>query len=337
MARRTATITRLRYWKKYERTAPGVDKAKDVSNLPDGGDLLTFVYGVWRGLEPQALWDRSKQFYCNPEPQPAVAGRTVLFRGEIGSFGDPSSIQDTQTSVEALANPDGNLTNAVPQRLVLLVPQHATTAFLVIEHVPGGLLGQRFLTAIKGAWAQAHPQWTLEADTLTRSEAWLQMAELSAIEAEIPNHSADLADAHGSRQVGTLRVQLVPPEGHRFFPKAIRKAIDSKALSRSELLGTTEEPGELKVTLGDGDQSKTFILGKDKTPPVRMLVTDYNDTMLTDAAFRTWCATEAVDYFGDVGVAWNTQWNRGAWTDAQRSTRVVITDEQQGGGTAPTV
>lgn len=328
------TFTRLQYWKKYVRATSVAEKAKDVSVLPDGGDMLTFIYGVWRGLSATALSDPGKQFYCQAEPKPHTVGRTVLFKAEIGSHGDPSSVVDTTTGQVQLDNPYGTLSDVVPQRLVLLVPTNATSAFLAIEHLPGGHLGARFLAAVEAAWAYNYPDWTLNVETLARADAWLKAAELSEVEATVPQHSADIADSDGHHVVGRLRVQLLPPEGSRYFPKFVHTAIANKELSRARLLGTTEEPEEIRITLNDGEQSKKFILGRDRTPPVRLLVSDYWEKMLTDASFRSWCAVEAASYFREIGIAWDSKWDRGQWKTAQLATKVDMPDEQQGGGTA---
>lgn len=324
MARRTATITHIQYWKKRAR---GDDKVRDVSRLPDGSDLLTFIYGVWQGLPDRSLWNRARQLYCTPE-EPICDGRTVVFTARVGSYGDASSVEHIETGYVVLDNEDGNYTNAVRQRLVLLVPQHATSAFLVIEHFSGGGLGGRFLEHVERAWRQRFPDWTLHIENLTRADAWIAQAQLSKISARIYGHSSDAVDNFAGRKIGTMQVVLVPEGGTRYFPKALREAIVGRQVTGAALLGTSEEPDELLITLGDGEQEKTFAVGKEKTPPVRYVVTDYGTRALTPNQFRAWAISNASGHFKDVGASWNAAWSQGEWDDEALKSRVEIVDDE---------
>lgn len=323
MARRTVTVTHIRYSKKHMR-GPLDAKVKDVSDLPGGGDLLTFIYGVWRGLRANQLWDRSKQMYCRPASHLTV-GRVVVLAAGVGTYGDPSSVEEVETGERRLEN-DGSLANAIPLRVVALVPERETSAFLVIEHTEGGRFGQQFLDAVKRAWQEVYPEWSLHTETLTRSDAWFEQAQLESVSAEIYDHSADLADAGSPRHLGKVRVSLVPPKGAKYLPQAVLDALTARTADRRALLGLAEEPDEVSVTLGDGEQQKTFVLGKNKTPAVRILVTDYGAPALSDAAFGRWCAEQFSSYFSDVGVRWNTRWNRGDWTPEMLATEVRVRD-----------
>jgi len=334
MAQRTATITHIQYHKKHARGSNSAPM--DVSAIPDTGDLLTFAYGVWAGMKPHALWDRTKQFYCDPSPggSTITAGRGLVLSAEIGTYGDPSSIKDVVTGEERLANTEGNLTNAVPQRLVLLVPQNATSAFLYVEHLAGGRMGGKFLDVLETAWRQQVGDYMLDIDTLARPDAWFQAADLARVSAQVYGYSADAFDGDLAKSVGDVHVTLTPPKGQRFFPKNLLPALRAKTVNRAKLLGLREEPDEVKVTLGDGAQARTFVLGREKTPAVRTLVTDWGQQRLTDAQFHAWCLNDCVGYFNDVGVEWHTAWNRGVWTEQDLATRVAVLDDQQSGGMA---
>lgn len=323
MAQRTATITQIRYSKRNSR---GENKWKDLGALPDGGDFLTFVMGLWNGLAPGALHDRSKQRYC--EPEGCIArGRSLTLAAKAGVYGDPGSVRDVQTGTERLSH-NGDLTNAVPLRVSLFVPKRGTSALLFIEHIQGIAFGAQLLEYVKERWKERYAEWTLNTQTLTRPDAWLKNAQLEAVHAEVYKHKTNLEDNGVASEIGILRTTLEPMKGSRYFPEKILKRLQDGTIDKSELLGLQEEPDSVKVTLGDGDQSRTFVIGKDKTPAVRLLVTDYGQPALDDDRFRGWCGAEVASHFKAVGTDWNASMLDGDWSKEALAMKVERKDGQ---------
>lgn len=306
MARRTATISHLRYWKKYAR---GDDKAKDFARLPDGADFLDMVADLWAALTPDQMMDPTKFRYCRPLVGREIRrGRTLTLVAEVGSYGDPASLRDADTAEERYRH-DGELSHVVEVRVVLVVPGRGTSALLFIEHAAEGSLGRPLLDAISDAWSTRYPEWTLEAETLVRPEAWLANAQLEEVVAQGWGWH-DVADAGVPRRLGRVTSVLRPDHGDGFLPIGILASLQSKHVSAAALLGLTAEPEEVKVRVGDGNQSKTFIIGRERTPPIRMLVTDHGTRSPTAEGFRAWSVGQASEHFHHVGVDWDHQWER---------------------------
>lgn len=319
MARRTVTITQLRYYKRNSRKP---DKYLDVASLPDNSDLLHLIYAVWNGLERNTLRDRERQRYCEPESRIAK-GRAVAMTAMVGVYGDPASIRDVDSGTERMSHA-GDLTNSFPLRTVALVPKMGTSAFLFIEHVTGVIFGQRFLDELKLVWSQRFPEYTLQAETLTRPDAWLANARLEAVTAEVYKHDLPLEEKGKSSTVGILTTVLEPPKGAGALPRALLTKLSNGKAKRAKLLGLREEPDEVKVKLGDGEQSRTFVLGKDRTPPVRILVSDYGDPMLSQKGFRAWCSKEAAGHFNTLGVDWEQSFLDGKWSVETLALKSVV-------------
>ena len=324
MARRTVTITHIRYYKKHARTK---DRYKNLAELPDGSDFLHFASSVWNGLGVDTLKDSVKQRYCEPEhPATIRDGRTLTCVARAGNYGEPSSLRDVATGQEKLTHA-GDLSSTVPLRIVLCVPKSATSALLFIEHVEGANFGGKFLEHLKRAWAQRHSNWTLETELLTRGDAWYKSAELEAITAKVYKHqAADLADQGLASEVGVLQSTLKPRKGAGFLPRKLLELLEKDLNNASTILGLPETPNQVTVTLGDGDQQRTFVLGKEKTPAVRLLVTDWGQVALTDTKFRDWCLNDAPTYFKNVGVTWKTAYNTGAWDVDAAQKKLVVKD-----------
>lgn len=319
MPLRSATITQLRYAKKNARAA---DKWKNVADLPDGSDFLHFAHGVWNGLSKHTLRDREKQRYCEPEDK-IVRGRALALSAHSGTYGDPGSVRDVETGVERLSH-SGELTNASKLRVGIFVPSRGTSALMFIEHSTGLVFGSRFLDQLKLCWDQEFPEWTLKAETLTRPDAWLKNAELEAVTAEVYKHRANIEDKGQPVTMGVLRSVLEPLKGSKYFPHRVLEGLQDKSLTGAALMGLPEEPDQLKLTLGDGDQRKTFVLGKDRTPSIRMVVTDYGQPALDLEGWRRWCAGEAKSLFSTVGVQWDSSMLNGDWTAENLAKKVVF-------------
>lgn len=327
MARRTATVVKLSYWKKYAR---GDDKALNLAELPDGSDFLHFAHAVWRGLQPNTLQDRAHQRYCEPASS-YPRGRAFVATARVGNYGDPASVRHVETGEERLRH-DGELANSIDLRIAIVVPTRGTVALAFIEHVSGLVFGQRFLDHLEAAWGQKFPAYVLNRQTLTRPDAWIESASLSEVVAETFKHPVNLEDVGQPGTVGRLRSVILPPRGQRYLPTKLWEKLRGGGVDRAALLGLPEEPDEVAVKLGDGDQEKTFVIGNERTPPVRHLLTDYGVTQYSEHALLRWALAETQPIAAIVGGDWQTHGSSidEEWDAEALQLKVVVNDEQQG-------
>lgn len=313
MARRTATITHIRYWKRFAR---GDDKAKDLGYLPDGQDFLDYIEDLWASLDPDALMDDRRQRYCRPVKGEEIRrGRTLTLVAEVGPYGDPASLKDVQTAAERYHH-DGDLSHVVQVRVMFAVPPSATSALMFVEHAAEGSLGTRLLWALDEAWAADFGEWTLDYENLVHPAAWLENAQLQEVQAESWGWT-DVADAGVPRKLGRV-VSVLRPDGGGYLPQGILERLTQNKALAQQLLGLKEPPGEVKVRVGNGEQAKTYVVGEEKTPPVRLLITDHGDRSPTTDGFRGWSVGQLPEYFNNVGVDWKHGWERDAAQTKQR-------------------
>lgn len=310
---RTMTVTKISYGE--ARTRNPLKKALDVSDLPDRRDLLLLLHGLLKHLPDSALVNVEKKTYAKITELDPV-GRRLLVSLECGHFGDPGRVVDVSNHQETHKHGD-NEAHVVVLRALILVPLKSRAALMFVEHGRGRSAGGKLLVAIRKAWMDDYSMHTLHTETITRQDAWLQAAELEGVTATVYGHTRDVADQAIPSKLGDLNLALKPPKGERTLPRGLWDALAKHKLKRAELLGLPDdlEPDEVRVQVGDGQQTKMFVLGKETTPPVRYLLTDDGEPAMTDQDFVAFCFSEVeADAFASVGVQWHTDQNKGDWS-----------------------
>ena len=64
------------------------------------------------------------------------------------------------------------------------------------------------------------------------------------------------------------------------------------------------------VTVGDGAETKTYVLGDERTPAVRLQLSDAASDTSSDEGFSGFCLKSARDFFELMDVGWQTSWVR---------------------------
>lgn len=303
MAYRTMSVTQLTARKKHARGAPPLD----LSLLPNGGDFLELFDQALADMASARITDDAKKRYTEVESWERV-GRTILMRVVVGNYGDHGSVRDLQTGSEAHAiTPDQ--AHAVSLRCLLLVPPGGMTALLFVEHGQGKSAASAVLARFKQHWQVHQPDITLVVETITRGDVWVEAADLEAVTAVSYGHESDLADAGIPKTLGDLRLQIEPPKGERVLSRALKAALMDKNINRAQLLGFSDEHlDEVRVTLGDGSQRRTFVLGKERAPSMQYILSEANEPTPDDDALRGRVSTEARDLFTAVGGSWQSAW-----------------------------
>lgn len=124
--------------------------------------------------------------------------------------------------------------------------------------------------------------------------------------------SADPADkTEGGRVVGDLVQTIEPLKGRTFLPKVMLAWLRNKEFKRASLLGLSQEPDEVRVTLrGEGDRVKTMLIDDEKMPAISYLLNETDEPALSRDAFVSRCQEYAKeDLFPGLGQEWKTEWN----------------------------
>lgn len=280
-----------------------------LSQLPDGSDFLDVVDAALAQIASERITDDEKQSYAEIEAW-SREGRTIFVKIIVGTYGDTGSVREVNTGHEAhVITP--TQAHTLSLRCRLLVPPGGVTALMFVEHGQHRSAATALLKELKAHWLDQKPSLTLVTETVVRAEAWISHADLEGITVISYGHESDLADSGIPKTLGDLRSQIAPPKGQRAFPRVVKDALLDRNVNRAKLLGFREDDlDEVRVTLGDGTQSRTFVIDKGRTPAVRYLLSDVRDPTPDDTKFRHRVSTEALDLFTAVGGSWQTGWEQ---------------------------
>lgn len=288
---RTLTLRTLSYRRKNSRT----DKdPKSLTELPGSTDVKTldffdFAFDALNNPDTVNQSDKRKGRYCRiVEVTPDPARRTIMVEARIAPYGEPGQIIDTTTD-EVQEEHDGEKTNALTQRAVLVVPRNkGTEAYVGVENLSGmaNPLGDATKRILEDAWNKKFGNFLLENEVVVRGDAWLKAADLAEVRLKYKKKTADFADDPVSVRHGRMVAVFQPEIGQRYFSKSLLPLLstgDKKIAAAA--LGIQDEPDELQVKLGDGAQQKTFVIGRERTPAVRVLMTDHGIARPSDQEF----------------------------------------------------
>lgn len=309
MPKRTLGLTTLQFKRDKKRAAAPLD---DFS--PFG--LLTMFHEYVSSVHPDKLIDTVKKRYTlitKVHAQGCAVFVDIEF-GHYGSVGKTFNITDH--SVEHERTDDHSAT--ILTRLAFVVPPKSKTGIFFIERegISGGgaRVVERFKDALIADFGDLHHFPT---ETVVEADAWRKDAELSQIKTTARKWRSNIAAGSATTRtipLGTLRQELVPESGIKYFPRWLRDAILDRSLKMTEYLGFDDnDEVEVVIELQKGEQTKKFVVGKEKTPSVRILLSDDGQPSLDEPTFRYRVFREAESYYTANGFTWQSSWEQTNW------------------------
>ncbi|KHL03150.1 hypothetical protein [Sinomonas humi] len=312
----------------YQSLACNESHRKDNTFRMDdihGIDALDLFEEWARGLPLDHFKDPTKLTY-GTKPEVERRNRLVLITMRTGHYGtEGDHVVDTLLH-EASYRTSSVDAQTVETRCALLVPPGAQEALFFIERQGnegcGGRVLDSFLAHLRVA-AQSEPgtngrplQLTVDRQTVVETDAWLQQAQLETVavsrRATINAATSDVGDVHPIRpfEVG-YGSTLTPLKGTRYLPEWVRSLIIQKKLASAPDLGFgAEDYEEMTITLGDGQRRKSMVIGKERTPPIRILLNDHAEQALPMNTFVDRIDDEAERYYGRRSQNYDRAWTR---------------------------
>lgn len=308
MTRRTVTMRKLNYWKARDRRQ---DKLQKFNKLPSemaqyNNDFLQFLKDK---IGDEANWnytDAKKGHYCRVRSV-QVFGQTILFTARVGACGESGEIVGTGTNKTVISHV-GDHANVVLQRVLIAVPKSTQTVVIVVENVSdySSTLGTKLTEKIREEWNTLLPDWTLDVETVIRSEDWLDTATVGSINATLHKSSRTGEEPAEVMPGGELKVEFTPPKGDGSFNKKILGKLFGDKDYAQDLLGLSEPPDKVAVTMTDGVQQRTYdIDGEARTPAFREIITDNGVAPLSEKQFVDFARDHARQVLERLGDEYN--------------------------------
>jgi hypothetical protein len=213
--------------------------------------------------------------------------------------------------------------STVRTRCAFLLPPGHTRGLFFTERQRHDNCGERVLDSFKGhartliagkSKKGADASLVLETPTVVESEAWLEAADLEDIHIVRYEHQQDVASDSPLRGIPvTYASSIAPVKGQRALPRRLWDAFRKEPESALAYLGineaTMEDVDEVRLKVGDGTKSREFIVGRTKTPSVRILLTSPGEPALNE--------TQLVDKIDETAHSYYQRWKLQydyAWT-----------------------
>ena len=303
MPRRTMTVNRVWY---HPLRKTNVEDWGQVRELPDGRDLLeVFVDFAQSDIDNDSLVREDRESYA------VVTGverqnRAVIITTESGRFGEEVSIKDVRThQLKGRFTPSD--ATVVVTHGVLLVPKSGNCALAFCERSAGQGGMTALLEQFEIRFNALYPGHRLKKATVVQQSAWLKRAQLKKVVGTVRKYNADIASDGEEQVVGQLTHSLVPEEGKGFFSRSVWEKLRDRRISRAKFLNFAEDEqiDTFEVTVTDGSQTKTFDIGDERTPPLRLVLTTVGDQAYTSTQVLGKALDEAAEIFADLGIEWS--------------------------------
>lgn len=315
MTRRTVTLHSITVNRAYARTDYVLDNI-------EGEDALQRFEDLANTITEDAMKEDEKQWWCLVSNVTRL-NRACLVELESGTYGEDRRVIDTQLGTESgrLKKHHSAMTKT---RVLCVIPPGSTLGVLAIERYGneggGAKLRTKFQEDLVDIGPVTDDKGTERAivakfPAVTSGEAWLATARLRRVEAVRLRSSLDVGDGTTPRELPVQYSEVFEPiHGEGSLPSALFAAIRGQNLVQAADYLQVDDPEEvdevLLTAVGDEGQ-KTFALGRESTPGVRIVVKNHNETSPTDARFIGLIEDEIGKFFKSItGKPWDGRWVR---------------------------
>lgn len=294
------------------------NKKNQLGNLDSVGNkgLLVLFEEFCNTVNENKFVDKEKQHYIKLIATERI-GRAVFATFESGYYGNPGNTYDVRTHKSVHTRNDYESATTLT-RVGLVLPPGGTTAVFFFEREGTYGAGPRVFDMFKDSLIDSFPNDYFPAQVIVEPKAWQKDADLRKITVTASKWRNTVGGSVSPvvMPMGQLRQELRPAKGLGFFPRAIRDSILNKQISMSVYLGfPAGVDTETKVELVKDKRAKTFIVGREKSPSVLLMLTEDGKPRLKDTEIQSKIFEEAESFYKADGLSWESKWETGkvAW------------------------
>lgn len=316
MSRRTLTMSSLVV---KQSRIPG----NYVLDNVEGQDVLEVAKNLANTVTPQDLGITDNKWWCEVEDIEEFK-RGFMVKFASGSYGEARRVVDVNTGKPAY-NGRPHDSHLVSTRAIFVVPPGQKIAYLVIEREGNETAGVRFRTLLHDSLVAIGPVLDSRGNdrdivasfsTVTEGEAWLNTAELRRIELIREEARIDPGDGTDPLLTNVRLREIVEPTGSsHWLPQNIWQQIRGMdAVSAASYLQFPDHDGidEVIVTASNQEKEKTFSLGRERSPGIRLVIKDHGDPVPDTLKLIRHAESLTVPHLKDVhGIDWDHAWVSG--------------------------
>lgn len=280
-------------------------------------------FETWAGSLDKSHFKNSTKKHYGTKPKMRRRNRIVVAQmrtGHYGTVGD--QVIDTSTHTKAYGTKADDA-QTVETRCAFLIPPGSRVGLFFTEKQAfescGGMLLGSFSAHLKDSAEKIKRpdgktyKLKISIETVVEPDAWVATAHMQSVTAIKYEYTKDVGDEHATKSVNMqYATTLQPVKGNPFLPDMVRDMVFDKKLEAAAHLGFPDDLNydELIVKLGDGDQSKTMVIDKQKTPAIRVLLNDHGQSHLKLTELIATIDEEAKTFYERRKLSWDYSWTR---------------------------
>ncbi|MFF5054012.1 hypothetical protein ACFY1S_12605 [Micromonospora sp. NPDC000663] len=234
-----------------------------------GHNLLALIHGLLNDLEKEPYRnDDAEEYYAVKSIDPA--GRQIAFVADYGRFGLTGDIRHTRHHGTTHTYSRDESAVVSTRNMIVWAPQSTTAMFLTERYGNRGS-GGFFLRQLELAFRENfNGQLLLHTESLIDFERWQEYrdnAKLTNIKVVRFGGTHDIGNGVDPDLIGKLVFEAKPRWGSEGFGSSMKSGLLEGTVSAQTIFGLgVHARDETRLTLDDGTQERTVIVGRENLP-----------------------------------------------------------------------
>lgn len=298
------------------------DAPFNLGNMNDSGvDFLSLFHGLLSDIQGKPIDDQKYERYLSVE-ELHPAGRSVGFICESGRYGASGRLVNVKSGIKT-KDIDEDESPVVVTRNFLACPESGHWAVLCAERYGGRTAGRMILTTFARAFREkfSSDEYVFKFEGLMDPPAWaayLQNANMTAIEVSRYGASSDLSDGVVGSTIGRVSCVVKPKRGLKMFSRDTRDGILGKKIQAHDIIGLQYHEGDdTEIVLDDGTQQRRILIDQTEPPVLMYPISDDTQPRPDDIAAFAAMQSKVVDLRRTLGLHLPDGWESGTWSNAR--------------------
>lgn len=264
-----------------------------------------------------------------------VHGKTIFVKAVSGMFGEEAQLIDVLSgqNIGRLGKDSAAVREC---RVVLACPLGTNLAEFAVEYREESeayFLLKEFARQLRTLFVDC----VAPIKPILEKEVWMENGRLKELSFPLQGHQNQITvsggledDSEEQSDVAQLVLGVRPGGKNKFFTQNVWNSIRHGGLDTNAYLTLPNDLAKkanvrdigLRATVeGPNNVTKSFLIGNEKYPTIRELLTDSGMPYLSDATFRDRIGNQIYTNYKDTGLALRSGWDTGVWNGNDLTTQ----------------